>query len=838
MFYWKTFFVQILICFSLSTVFAQEMQYGLRFYSYDYEPEQRTSLRLSSDYLSFPNGFSMRFDAKFHFKEKHTYGYIFRIVDEKQRNINLLLGERNISFFSSMDSLIFTKPLIDINLLPDQWIPIRLNVDTKNEELTIFIGESSHKWTLPEIRDFKKVDIVFGKSNEFIDVPAMTVKDLQFDDMQGNPLYLWKLAEYTEQGVYDELKKRFAKVENPDWVLDKNVTWEKEITFTTPRNPYITFDSHQNRIAIAGSNFFYHYSLSGNQLKKQEVSRAFPYQIYANQMIYNSLDKNYYVYNLVEEENGQEFAKYDSIKHLWDEMTPHSNYSDYWHHNRYFSPTLNRLFLFGGYGQHKYKKGVYIYDVDAGEWSKQNLKGDVIKPRYLSGLGVIDQDNVLLFGGFGSSTGNQDLFPQHYYDAYIVNLTTLESKKLWTLETPAENFVVSNSLVIDTIHNCFYALCWSLTKYNTSIQLYKFSIDKPQYEVLANPIPFGFKDNRSYIDLFFDSAKNSLIAVAYSAVDEETTSVSIYSLVFPPLKKSDLYQSKKQYLWIFIVSTAAGFILLSLAFFFFYWKKRKPVNSKTNEPIAGINTVKRLQKQAILFFGGFQVIDKEGIDVTSEFKPLLKSLFLLVFLNTIKNGKGISFVKLKDILWFDKTEESANNNRGVAMNKIRQIFERVGEVQFGKQGQYWSLELGNNIYCDYYEALILIRKIKEESCCNLDDIKRLLQIVSIGELLPNTQTEWVDQFKSDFSNEIIDLLLQLVQQKDVQFTDEIYIKIANVLLIHDPLNEDALKLKCSILVKMGKNGLAKNTYTTFIKEYQTWFGTKYKYSFEQIMAQQ
>jgi len=47
---------------------------------------------------------------------------------------------------------------------------------------------------------------------------------------------------------------------------------------------------------------------------------------------------------------------------------------------------------------------------------------------------------------------------------------------------------------------------------------------------------------------------------------------------------------------------------------------------------------------SILFFGGFQIINRDGIDITSKFTPLLKELFLLIFLNSIKD-KGISILK-------------------------------------------------------------------------------------------------------------------------------------------------------------------------------------------------
>jgi DNA-binding SARP family transcriptional activator len=828
---------------------AQEIQYGLRFNAYDYEPEMRTSLDLSSDFLSFPNGFSMSFQAQFHFERRPSFGYVFRIIDKKERNIDLVMGEYNVSFSSMPGNAVFKQTIESLNVRPEQWIPIRLDVDTKNAKLRITFGNASQEWKTPEISDFKQVNIVFGKNDWFknpvIDVPSMTIKDIKIDDAAGNPVYFWKLAKYAGNGVYDELKNKLAKVQNPNWTLNRNTIWKKELTFITENNPQITFNPHTNDIAIATQQFFYRYSLNDNQLRKQAVKRGFSYPLYANQMIYNSLNRNYYAYNLIKEEDGREFACYDSIKAAWDETTLHEHFSDYWHHNRYFSSGQNKLYVFGGYGHHKYKKGMYVYDVKTATWMKETLNGDTIEPRYLSGLGVIDENRLLVFGGFGSKTGNQDLFPQHYYDAYIVDIQTMESKKLWTMETPNENYVVSNSMVVDTLRDCFYALCYSSTKFNTAMRLYKFSISKPECEILADTIPFRFKDSRSYADLFFDRSNNRLISITYSPVEEFTSQCSIYSLAFPPFKKEDLQQTEKSYISL-IILILSGLIFLSILTMIIYYKKKAKrtrrdvacnVSTPTPEPepSSGINTIKSLRKQSISLFGGFQVIDKEGNDVTTEFKPLHKSLFLLILLYTIKNGKGISSVKLKDILWFDKTEESANNNRGVALSKVRQILEQVGKAQFSKQGQYWMVEFGNDIYCDYYEALILIRKMKESAEKNTANINRLLSIVSSGEFLPNMQIEWADQFKSDFSNDLIDLLLSLIQNKELQLAGTVLLDIANVLFIHDPLNEDALKLKCKLLVKMGKNGLAKNAYTAFIKEYQNWFGTNYKYSFDQII---
>jgi DNA-binding SARP family transcriptional activator len=357
-----------------------------------------------------------------------------------------------------------------------------------------------------------------------------------------------------------------------------------------------------------------------------------------------------------------------------------------------------------------------------------------------------------------------------------------------------------------------------------AIRLYKFSLTEPKYEILADTIPLGFKDTESFVDLFLDKTNHKLVAVTSSSIGiDSLASISIYSLSYSPLLQADLHQAVKSgnnrgtIMLLSVFGLLASFFIL-----FFYRRKKKRMGQATiqrhtiaeadghTENSSGIAAIQSVRKQAIFLFGGFQVMDKDGNNLTTEFKPLIKNLFLLVLLNTIKNGKGISFLKLKEILWFDMTEENAQNNRGIAMSKIRQIMKQVGDVRFLKQGFYWTIEFGNDIYCDYYETLILIRKINESKEINIHDIQKLLSIVSEGKLLPNMQIDWADAFKSDFSDKLVDLFMNLIRQKEILFSDATYIDMANALFIHDPLNEDALKLKCSVLVKMGKNGLAKN----------------------------
>jgi two-component SAPR family response regulator len=708
------------------------------------------------------------------------------------------------------------------------------------------------------MKDFKKVNIIFGKCDypqlQTSDIPQMTIKNIRINNETEDPVYFWPLSKHTQTGVYDELKKHFAVVENPQWILDNHALWTKQVTFNMQNNPQIAYNSDENSIAISDRNHFFIYDTHTHTLKKNKHEKGIPHSIFSNQMVYNPLDQVFYSY-CFSYGTGREVVAYDTLTQTWNNDILKETDVDYWHHNKFVSLSDSSLYLFGGYGHYKYKNTINKYHFNTQTWETLHYEGDQIQPRYLSGLGVMDENHVLIFGGYGSETGSQELSPRNYYDLYVVDIKTMTTQKIWELNPPENNFVVANSMVVDTLNKCFYALCFPQQLYNTALFLAKFSLEKPEYKILANDIPFAFQDTYSYCDIFLDKETHELSAITFSPVIEgSSTAISIYSLSYPPLAETDLYQNaddkglKNIFLYLLIVLLAA---CIFLGVLFIYRKKKKnvapdipatnfsaPHKENVIEEAIIIKPVnKKDKKQAVFLLGGFQIKDKTGRDITGDFSPLLEQLFLILLLNTLKEDSyGISSTKLKDILWFDKSVESARNNRGVMLSKIRQIFEQVGFINIESQNSYWTIEFGEDVYCDYSEALAMMKQLKENTNRPVKEIKKFLSIVSTGELLPNLQIDWVDSFKADFANELIDLLLDITHQNRSNLSTQDRIDLADAIFIHDSLNEDALKLKCTALVKMGKNGLAKTIYSSFVKEYSALIGTKFKYSFEQIIS--
>ena len=870
------FYACFSLCFS-AFMPAQEVEYGLAFRSHEVEKEKRTGLDITPEKpFSFSNGFSLSFDIlikeKSYQKSIETklfepiFGYILRMEGNNHQNIDLVLKPESetpatvaasptiILTCSEAESLVNYKFSEHGNTY-NEWIHIAMRVETDKNQLDVSIGKEKYTFTINTLHEFKNVRIAFGKNDylkSFIrDIPPMIIKDITIGDTKQKPLYHWRLSKHTATGVYDELKNHYAVCSNPLWILDKYTNWEKQLSIDIRKNPQICYNEKENCVAFADDINFLTYNATSKTLQKDLLTYGKPCGYLVNQLVYDELEGKYCSYSFE-----QKASFYDPAGKKWDNNKPDTNIY-YWHHNRYIYPGDSCLYMFFGYGHHKYESQILQYDFKTDSLEKIAFSGDRIPPRYLSGLGKIDDRRIIIFGGYGSETGNQESSPKNYYDAYIIDLKSRTMQKLWELNSIDHNFVVANSLIVDTLHHCFYALCFPQQKFNSHFSLYKFSIDRPEYETLADSIPFAFHDIYSYANLFLNKQDNELIAVTSSPlVTDSTSTLSIYTLAFPPLSQADLYQKEARWeskTWYIPAGIIGIFILSSLIYSYYRRKKsrkeereKEPENKIPDsivnltleyEPVVNIKPVTtRIEKQSIFLFGGFQVMDKEGRNITGEFTPLLKQLFIIILLYTLKDGKGISSLKLREALWFDKSNESAKNNRGVSMNKLRQILEQIGEIHVKSLNLYWIVEFGKAIYCDYYEALILMHRLRENSSRTNKDIKRLLSIVSAGELLPNLQIEWVDSFKADFANDLADLFLDMLQQPGLDNSDQDRINLADSILIHDSLNEEALKIKCTILIGMGKYGLAKKTYSSFSKEYRLLFGTDFKQSFEQIIS--
>jgi hypothetical protein len=99
----------------------------------------------------------------------------------------------------------------------------------------------------------------------------------------------------------------------------------------------------------------------------------------------------------------------------------------------------------------------------------------------------------------------------------------------------------------------------------------------------------------------------------------------------------------------------------------------------------------------------------------------------------------------------------------------------------------------------------------------------------------NSSYEWLDDFKADVSDKIVDTLVAFAEKFDVKTDAEFIIRLADCIFNFDRSNEEAMILKCKAEYCLGKHSLAKLTYEKFIKEYQLLYNEEYKRSFNELV---
>jgi len=235
----------------------------------------------------------------------------------------------------------------------------------------------------------------------------------------------------------------------------------------------------------------------------------------------------------------------------------------------------------------------------------------------------------------------------------------------------------------------------------------------------------------------------------------------------------------------------------------------------------------------IYLFGTFEMLSAKGEEISQQFSPLLKELFLMILLFTIKDGKGISTERINDIFWGNKTGKNAKNNLSVNMVRLKSILSKAGDIFIKKEGSRWI--------CDYSSASVRIDLVKFLQLISSDQptgiprVRQTLFYIARGAFLRQTEYRWLDEIKAEVNNKAIDELLKESETLDPDKDVEYMIEIANNIFHFDPLNEDALQLKCKSLYRIGRHSLAKNTYERFAKEFHRIYEETFSIGFNEIV---
>lgn len=248
--------------------------------------------------------------------------------------------------------------------------------------------------------------------------------------------------------------------------------------------------------------------------------------------------------------------------------------------------------------------------------------------------------------------------------------------------------------------------------------------------------------------------------------------------------------------------------------------------------IADDTPVLNTAKNSILLFGDFTIIDKSGGEITPTLSPKLKEVFILIFLNTLKQGKGISTKKLTETIWPGFTTLKAANNRGVTLNKLKKILSEVEGLEVVYEDGFWKTSYSEKLVCDYTTTLETIRILDTKTPLNYP---KLFNIVSRGSFLENMEWPWLDEFRSSFIFEITDALLVYCRLlSNAKEYDQLY-KVTNRILKIDDLNEQATKYQLNYLCYKGHHNKSKHKFQQFCERYKHVYGQAYQFNFQEFL---
>lgn len=289
---------------------------------------------------------------------------------------------------------------------------------------------------------------------------------------------------------------------------------------------------------------------------------------------------------------------------------------------------------------------------------------------------------------------------------------------------------------------------------------------------------------------------------------------------------------------VVVGSLVALVCVILLVFWMFRYRRRR--GARTIPPVVadapvetGLGAVQASGRaNRICLFGDFQVLDRDGIDISTLFTPKLRQLFLLILVHSQPGGPGgISGPDLSRMIWGEPGDKKMKSLRSVSLLKLRKILERMDRVEILYNANRYELCFSNGVYCDY---LVSLRWLKGKQICSINDFERFCEVIGRGELFKGESFAWLDDSKNYIGSCVVDVLSRFIGSYSVKDQAEKIIHVADQILLNDPCNSLALSYKVTVLVAQGKVKSAHYVYDKFCLLYKEMYGEPYPIAFEKI----
>ena len=852
--------LSVLLCMVGKVDASSLYDYGLSLKSHSVPGIERTTLYLDDNQpFSIKNDFIISFQMYVRANE-HDFGTILHLHTNTNQFIrfSFVAGEER-----HFPALVLNEGIININspIEREKWLDVSLHLRLKDNVIEIDYDNKKISAMAP-LQGVKSVTALFGQMKEYLsDVAPIDLRNVTITQ-DGKQIREWKLWKHNDTVCYDEIEGAVARAIHPVWLIDNHIEWKLVHQAKIPGKLDVAFNAREALFYLVRSQSIDVLDENGTLQKEIAIRGGYPAVEFPNHLLYDTLSNklvSYYPKKGIT-------SRFSFDTERWSNEIRNTEEASNYNHARTFNPADSSFYFFGGYGFYQYRNDLYRMKYSTNQIEQVEYERPLY-PRYSAAMAIVG-DELYIFGGRGNKYGKQELSSHYYWGLCAINLKNKQSRIVWQKNQPQEEgTIMASTMYFEPSDSSFYAVST-----NKGGVLWKISMKDSVYSEVSKPIYNESTYQDSDFSLYTSPSHGKLFLVLDKILSNHTHELAIYSINMPLVNEVDIRQStagesinNRWYLYaigILLLLVLAGFVLYR---FKYNGKNKKapPTKKGTEKTVATTGKVQSqsdvpesktipkkewMQESETIFtetvnyydrsrasislLGCFNVRDKDGNDITSNFTPRLKHLLILLILYTEKNAQGILASKTTEILWPEKEETAARNNRNVNLRKLRVLLESIGDMEVMIENNFLRIKWGTGVFCDYHTLITCTKQFEQEKSEEL--LNRILEILLYGPLLPNTILDWLDDFKDDYSSYSIDLLKNLLDIVISRNHQDMIIRLADIMFLHDPLNEEALAAKCSVLVTQGKKGIARNLYDRFCKEYHDSMGETYKVPFADL----
>lgn len=852
--------LSVLLCMVGKVDASSLYDYGLSLKSHAVPGIERTTLYLDDNQpFSIKNDFIISFQMYVRANE-HDFGTILHLHTNTNQFIrfSFVAGEER-----HFPALVLNEGIININspIEREKWLDVSLHLRLKDNVIEIDYDNKKISAMAP-LQGVKSVTALFGQMKEYLsDVAPIDLRNVTITQ-DGKQIREWKLWKHNDTVCYDEIEGAVARAIHPVWLIDNHIEWKLVHQAKIPGKLDVAFNAREALFYLVRSQSIDVLDENGTLQKEIAIRGGYPAVEFPNHLLYDTLSNklvSYYPKKGIT-------SRFSFDTERWSNEIRNTEEASNYNHARTFNPADSSFYFFGGYGFYQYRNDLYRMKYSTNQIEQVEYERPLY-PRYSAAMAIVG-DELYIFGGRGNKYGKQELSSHYYWGLCAINLKNKQSRIVWQKNQPQEEgTIMASTMYFEPSDSSFYAVST-----NKGGVLWKISMKDSVYSEVSKPIYNESTYQDSDFSLYTSPSHGKLFLVLDKILSNHTHELAIYSINMPLVNEVDIRQStagesinNRWYLYaigILLLLVLAGFVLYR--FKYNGKNKKAPATKKgTKKTVATTGKVQSqsdvpesktipkkewMQESETIFtetvnyydrsrasislLGCFNVRDKDGNDITSNFTPRLKHLLILLILYTEKNAQGILASKTTEILWPEKEETAARNNRNVNLRKLRVLLESIGDMEVMIENNFLRIKWGTGVFCDYHTLITCTKQFEQEKSEEL--LNRILEILLYGPLLPNTILDWLDDFKDDYSSYSIDLLKNLLDIEISRNHQDMIIRLADIMFLHDPLNEEALAAKCSVLVTQGKKGIARNLYDRFCKEYHDSMGETYKVPFADL----